>query len=45
MNIYTVKFYHNGKKYGYRTTNYKLVKKIMRRFKNCYVAYFNYNDL
>lgn len=47
MNIYTIKFYCNGKKYGYRGTNYKVVKKIQKS-KKCKVVlfgYFNYNDL
>lgn len=47
MNIYTIKFYCNGKKYGYRGTNYKVVKKIQRS-KKCQVVlfgYYNPNDL
>lgn len=31
MKIYTIKFKKNGKKYGYKTTNYKLVKKLKRK--------------
>ena len=47
MNNYTIIFYCNGKRYGYKTTNYKMIKKIKRN-KRCnvvWVSYFNYNDL
>lgn len=46
MRIYTIRFYHNGKKYGYTTTNYKLIKKLMKRFKNnCKVGSYDENYL
>lgn len=46
MREYTIKFYHNGKKYAYKTTNYKLVKRLMKRFKNsCKVGSFDWNEL
>lgn len=46
MRIYSIKFKVNGKKYRYSTTNYKLVKRLMKRFKNnCCVGSFDYNEL
>lgn len=45
MKIYTIKFYSNGKKYGYRSTNFKMVKKIMRKFKVRTYGYYDPEDL
>ena len=45
MKIYTVRFTYNNKKYAHRTTNFKLVKKILKTFKNSTYAYFDYNEL
>lgn len=44
MNIYTVRFTHNGKKYAYRTTNFRMVKKVLKTFKNAWYGYYNTND-
>lgn len=41
MKIYTIKFRRNGKKYGYRTTNYKMIKKIKRKVKNYELGYYD----
>ena len=45
MKIYTIKFYLNGKKYGYRSSNFKMVKKIKRKFRVKTYAYFDYDNL
>ena len=31
MKIYTIKFEKNGRKYAYRTTNHRMVKKLKRK--------------
>lgn len=41
MKIYTIKFRKNGKKFGFRTTNYKLVKKIKRVVDVYFIGYFD----
>ena len=41
MKIYTIKFTKNNKKYGYKTTNYKLVKKIKRLADVYFIGYFD----
>ncbi len=45
MKIYTIKFYKNGKKYGYRGTNFKMVKKIIKKFKVKTYGYYDPEDL
>lgn len=45
MNIYTVRFSKNGKKYAYRTTNFRMVKKILRKVKGAWYGYYNPCDL
>lgn len=45
MKIYTIKFYFNGKKYGYRSTNFKMVKKVMKKFKVKNYCYYIPEDL
>lgn len=45
MNIYTVRFTHNGKKYAYRTTNFRMVKKVLRAFKGAWYGYYNPNEI
>ena len=44
MRIYTVRFTHNGKKYAYRTTNFKMIKKVLRVFKDAWYAYYDATD-
>ena len=45
MKIYTIKFYKNGKKYGYRGTKFKMIKKIMKKFKIKSYAFYDPEDL
>lgn len=45
MRIYTVRFRLNGKKYAYKTTNFRMVKKVMKKFKNAWYGSFDYNEL
>ena len=45
MRIYTVRFTKNGKKYAYRTTNFKMVKKVMRKVKNAWFGSYDPNEL
>ena len=45
MRIYTIKFIKNGKKYLYRTTNLKLVKKIEKCCQVLMLGSFDYNEL
>ncbi len=45
MKIYTIKFYKNGKKYGYRGANFKIVKKIIKKFKVKSYGYYDPEDL
>lgn len=45
MRIYTIKFYANGKKLLYRTTNEKLIKKIAKKFEVILIGSFDYNEL
>ena len=45
MKIYTIKFNKNGKKYAYRGTNFRMVKKIMRKFKVKTYGYYDPEDL
>lgn len=45
MRIYTIRFIKNGKKYKYRGTNYKLVKKIQKRCQVLTLGSFDYNEL
>ena len=46
MNIvYTIKWFKNGKKYGYRGNNWKLVKRAIRKFKIKTWSWFDWDNL
>ena len=44
MIIYTARFTINGKKYAYKTTNFKMIKKILRKIKNAWYGYYDDTD-
>ena len=41
MKIYTIKFIKNGKKYGFRSSNLKLIKKIKRKVNYYLFAWYD----
>ena len=41
MKVYTIKFKKNSKKYAYKTTNYKLVKKLKRKVDTYFIGIYD----
>ena len=41
MIYYTARFTKNGKKYAYKTTNFKVIKKILRKIKSAWYGCYD----
>lgn len=44
MKIYTLFFVKNNKKYAYRTTNFRRIKRLLRRIKGSWYGYYDATD-
>ena len=44
MKIYTIKFIKNGKKYAYRTSDERKIKRLKRKVNYYLVAYYDTAD-
>lgn len=44
MKIYTIKFKKNGKKYAYKTSNYRKIKRLKRQVNYYLIGYYDTTD-